>query len=72
MRWARHMAHIGHKRRTYRDLVGRPAGKKPLSRPRRRREDNIKTDHQEVGQVAGCCKCGREPSYSITYGKFLD
>jgi hypothetical protein len=34
------MAHMGHKRLTYRDLVQRPAGKKPLSRPRGRWEDN--------------------------------
>jgi hypothetical protein len=30
-------------------LVGRPGGKRPLGRPRRRWEDNIKADHQEVG-----------------------
>jgi hypothetical protein len=29
--------------------VGKPEGKRPLGRPRRRWEDNIKTDHQEVG-----------------------
>ena len=33
----------------YRDLVGKPVGKKPLGRPRRRWEDNIKMDLQEVG-----------------------
>jgi hypothetical protein len=33
-------------------LVGKPEGKKPLGRPRRRREDNIKMDVQEVG--GGC------------------
>jgi hypothetical protein len=65
------MTHKGHKRRTYRNLVGRPAGKKPLSRPKRRWED-IKTDLQEVGQVAGRFKCGNEPSGSITCGKLLD
>jgi hypothetical protein len=33
----------------YRVLVGKPEGKKPLGRPRRRWEDNIKIDLQEVG-----------------------
>ena len=33
-------------------LVGKPEGKRPLGRPRRRREDNIKMDFQEVG--VGC------------------
>ena len=36
-----------------RDLVGRPEGKKPLGRPRRRWEDNIKMDLSEVGCDAG-------------------
>jgi hypothetical protein len=35
--------------RLYRVLVGKPEGKRPLGRPRRRREDNIKMDLQEVG-----------------------
>jgi len=33
----------------YRVLVGKPEGKRPLGRPRRRREDNVKMDLQEVG-----------------------
>ena len=33
----------------YRDLMGKPKGKRPLGRPRRRWEDSIKTDLQEVG-----------------------
>jgi hypothetical protein len=33
----------------HRVLVGKPEGKRPLGRPRRRWEDNIKMDHQEVG-----------------------
>jgi hypothetical protein len=33
----------------YRDLVGKPEGKRPLGRPKRRWEDNIKMDLQEVG-----------------------
>jgi hypothetical protein len=39
----------GERRGEYRVLVGKPEGKKPLGRPRRRREDNIKMDLQEVG-----------------------
>jgi hypothetical protein len=34
---------------TYRDLVGRPEGRRPLGRPRHRWEDNIKMDFEEVG-----------------------
>jgi len=40
---------MGEMRGTYRVLVGKPKGKRPLGRPRRRWEDNIKTDLQEVG-----------------------
>ena len=39
----------GEKRGVYRVLMGKPEGKRPLGRPRRRWEDNIKTDLQEVG-----------------------
>jgi hypothetical protein len=39
----------GKGRRVYRVLVGKPEGKRPLGRPRRRWEDNIKIDLQEVG-----------------------
>jgi hypothetical protein len=42
---------MGTKRGTYRILVGRPEGRRPLRRPKRRREDNIKMDVQEVGWV---------------------
>jgi hypothetical protein len=44
---------MGGKRGTYRILVGRPEGRKPLGRPRRRWEDNIKMDLQEVGWGMG-------------------
>jgi len=37
------------RREVYRVLVGKPEGKRPLGRPRRRWEDNIKMDLQEVG-----------------------
>ena len=43
-------AYGGEERRgVYRVLVGKPEGKRPLGRPRRRWEDNIKMDLQEVG-----------------------
>jgi hypothetical protein len=48
MRWAGHVAHMGEGRIVHRVLVGKPEGKKPLGRPRRRWEDNIKLDLQEV------------------------
>jgi hypothetical protein len=48
MRWAGHGAHVGEGRGVYRVLVGKPEGKRPLERPRRRWEDNIKADLQEV------------------------
>ncbi|KAJ4427647.1 hypothetical protein ANN_25295 [Periplaneta americana] len=49
LRWARHVARMGESRNAYRVLVGRPEGKRPLGRPRRRWEDNIKMDLREVG-----------------------
>jgi len=49
MRWAGHVARIGEGRGVYRVLVGKPGGKRPLGRPRRRWEGNIKMGLQEVG-----------------------
>jgi transcription termination factor 2 len=49
MRWAGHVARTGERRGVYRVLVGKPEGRKPLGRPRRRWKDNIKMDLQEVG-----------------------
>ena len=48
MRWAGHVARMGEGRGVHRVLVGKPEGKRPLGRPRRRWEDNIKMDLQEV------------------------
>jgi hypothetical protein len=58
-------------------LVGKPEGKRPLGRPRRKWEDGIRMDLREIGlggvdwirlsrqgPVAGCCECGDEPSGS--------
>jgi len=67
-------------------LVGRPEGKRPLGRPIRRCEDNIKMDLQEVGWRpwtgliwlrigtggADFCECGYETSGSIKCGEFFD
>ena len=64
-------------------LIGKPEGKRPLGRPRRRWEDNIKMDLREVGggggdwmelaqgQVADACGYGEEPSGSKNGGNFL-
>ena len=75
------MARMGEDRGVHRVLVGKPEGKTPLGRPRRRWEDNIKMDLQEVGggrgdwmelaQVAGTCGYGEGLSGSINAGNFL-
>jgi hypothetical protein len=44
MRWAEHVARMGDMRNVYRLLVGKPEGKRPLGRSRRRWIDNIKMD----------------------------
>jgi hypothetical protein len=49
MRWAGHVALMVEGRGVYRVLVGRPKGKRPLGRPRRRWEDNIKMNLREMG-----------------------
>jgi len=77
---------MGEKRGMYRVLVGKPDGRRLLGRPRRRWENNMKIDLQEVGcggygldragsrdgQVAGIFECGNEPSGSIKFGEFID
>jgi hypothetical protein len=64
-------------RNAYSILVGKPEGKRPLGRPRRRWVDNIKMDLRETGwygldqtgsgygQVEGSCEHGDEPSASL-------
>jgi hypothetical protein len=49
LRWGGHVARMGERRGVYRALVGKPEGRIPLGRPRRRWEDNIKMDLQEIG-----------------------
>ena len=53
MRWAGHVARMGQGRGVYRVLVGKPEGKRPLGKPRRKWEDSIKMDLQEVGGDCG-------------------
>ena len=86
MRWAGHVASMGERRGVHRVLVVKPNGKRPHGRPRRRWEDNIKLDLQEVRcggmdwielvsgyrQVACSCECGNELSGTIKCGKFLE
>ena len=57
MRWAGQVARMGEGRGVHRVLVGKPEGKRPLGRPRRRWEDNIKMYLQEVG---GRCEDWKE------------
>jgi len=62
MRWAGYVARVGEDRGVYRVLVGKPEGKRPLGRPRRRWEDNIKMDLQEVD-------CGAMDWIELAQGK---
>jgi hypothetical protein len=47
-KWAGHVARMGEERGVYRVLVRKAEGKRPLGRPRRRGEDNVQMDCQEV------------------------
>jgi hypothetical protein len=49
MRWAGHVARMGEGRNVYRVLMGKPEGKRPFERLRRRWEDGIKIDLREIG-----------------------
>jgi hypothetical protein len=49
LRWAGHVARMGERRGAFRALVGKPEGRRPLGRPRRRWEADIKMDLREVG-----------------------
>ena len=54
MRWAGHVARKGEERGAYRVLVGKPDGKRPLGRPRRRLVDNIRISRRwDVGMWTG-------------------
>jgi hypothetical protein len=49
MRWAGHVARMGEERKVYKVLVGKPKGKRPLGRQRRRWEDGGRMDLREIG-----------------------
>ena len=79
-----YVARMGERRGAYTVLVGKPEETVPLGIPRRRWEDNIKMDLQEVEWGAwtglawlrietggGPCECGNEPLDSIKSGDFL-
>ena len=53
LRWAGHVAHMEHSRNSYRVLVEKPEGKRPLGRPRRKLKDNIKMDLLIFRRVSG-------------------
>jgi len=77
---------MGERRVVYRVLVWKPEGKGPQGTPRRRWNDNIKIDLQEVGcgvygldragsgygQMLGTCECGNEPLGSIKCREYLE
>ena len=48
LRWAEHVARIEEGRNTFKILTGKPTGKRPLGRPRRRWEDNIRMDLEKI------------------------
>ena len=85
MRWTGHITRMGERKWTYKILTGRPEGRRPRGKQRRKWEDNIKMDLQELGwgghgldwsgsiwgQLTGFCKCGNKPSVYIKRWEFL-
>ena len=53
MRWTGHVARMEESRSSFKILTGKPTGKRPLGRPRRRWEDKIRMDLEEIGINAG-------------------
>ena len=53
LRWAGHVARMEEGRSAFKILKGKPTGKRSLGRPRRRWEDNIRMDLEEIGINAG-------------------
>ena len=82
LRWAWHVARMEEGRSASKILTGKPTGKTPLGRPRRRWEDNIRMDLEEIGISArnwvdsaldrnywrALVNCGLEPTGSINHG----
>ena len=58
LRWAGHVAKIGEDRSAFKILTGKRTGKRPLGRPRRRWEDNIRMDLEVIGISAGSISHG--------------
>jgi hypothetical protein len=69
MRWTGYVALMGEGRGVYRFLVGRPEGKRPLGRPRRRWEDKIKMCLKEIG-INGA-KCIRLDQDRVRWRAFM-
>ena len=83
MRWAAHVVGMEEKRGIYKVSVGKPEGKRPLGKPKRRWEDIIKVELQEVEcggmdwteyaqDSAVTFECGNELSSSIKRGEIFD
>ena len=53
LRWEGHVARMEEGRSAFKILTGKPTGKRPLGKPRRRWEDNIRIDLEEIGINAG-------------------
>ena len=53
LKWAGHLARMEKGRIVFKILTGKPTAKRPLGRPRRRWEDNIRMDLEEIGINAG-------------------
>ena len=53
LRWSGHVARMEEDRSAFKILTSKPTGKRPLGRPRRRWEDNIRMDLEEMGINAG-------------------
>jgi hypothetical protein len=71
MRWVGNVARMGERRGVYRVLVGKREGKRPLGRPRRIWEDNIKMDLIEKNEIGGACSAygGVRGVYRVVVGK---
>jgi hypothetical protein len=77
---------MGEKRKVYKVLMGKPEGRRPLGRSRRRWEDGVRMDLREIGlgvcgldstgsgqgPMAGYCECGDEPSGSCATELVID